>query len=49
VSENAAAKSRRLLAEGRVTVLRVDGNIVEATMRGDSAAVYHVGHDPVRG
>jgi uncharacterized Zn finger protein len=49
VTENAAAKARRLLCEGRLTVLRVDGDLVEATVRGDSAAVYHVGHDPARG
>lgn len=30
-------------------VVRVDGDIVEATVRGDSAAVYQVGHDPVGG
>jgi uncharacterized Zn finger protein len=47
--ETAALKARRLLCEGRVTVLRVDGDVVEATVRGDSAAVYRVGHDPARG
>ena len=49
MTENAATKARRLLTEGRVTVLRVDRDVVDASVRGDSAAVYHVSHDPTRG
>lgn len=40
--ENAAAKARRLLAEGRVTVTRVGAHHVGGMVRGDSAAVYRV-------
>jgi hypothetical protein len=43
--ENAATKGRRLLVEGRLLVERVDGNAVRATCRGDSGAVYRLGHD----
>jgi hypothetical protein len=44
--ENAAAKARRLLAEGRVTIIRVDGSQVDALVRGDSAQNYLVQHRP---
>ena len=44
--ENAAAKARRLLAEGRVIVTRVDGREVDAIVRGDSAEFYSVTHRP---
>ena len=46
--ENAAAKARRLLVEARLTVERVQGEIVEATCRGDSAAVYRLSFDGTR-
>jgi uncharacterized Zn finger protein len=43
--ENAAAKARRLLTEGRVTITRVDGSAVDAIVRGDSG--FHlVQHRP---
>ena len=44
--ENASAKARRLLTEGRVIVTRVDGRHVDAIVRGDSGAVYSVRHLP---
>jgi uncharacterized Zn finger protein len=37
-------KARRLLAEGRVIVTRVDGRDVSAIVRGDSAEFYSVSH-----
>lgn len=46
--ETTAAKGRRLLAEGRVTVVRVEGDVADAVIRGDSGE-HHVGHDPARG
>lgn len=42
--ENAHEKGRRLLAEGRLRVVHVEGNTVMATCRGDSAQVYRCGH-----
>jgi hypothetical protein len=42
--ENAATKARRLLAEGRLIVTRVDGRDVSAIVRGDSAGIYSVTH-----
>jgi SWIM zinc finger len=39
--ENAAAKARRYLVEGRLTVLRVDSSGIEAQCRGNGA-VYRV-------
>jgi uncharacterized Zn finger protein len=39
-------KSRRLLVDGRLTVTRVEGNLIVATCRGDSGEVYHLGFDP---
>jgi uncharacterized Zn finger protein len=45
VRENAAAKGRRLLTEGRLIVEEVSNDLVSATCRGDSGAIYHVGHD----
>lgn len=44
--ENAAAKARRLLAEGRVSITRVDGAEINALVRGDSAGLYLVQHRP---
>ena len=42
--ENAAAKARRLLGEGRVIVTRVQDRDVDAVIRGDSADLYRVTH-----
>jgi hypothetical protein len=42
--EDAAAKARRLLTEGRVTIARVDGREVAAIVRGDTAMTYRVWH-----
>lgn len=47
--ENAHDKSRRLLAEGRVTVLTVEDDLIVGAVRGDSAAVYRVGWNPADG
>ena len=44
--ENAAAKARRLLGEGRVMVQFAVGGLIEADVRGDSGHVYHVLHSP---
>jgi uncharacterized Zn finger protein len=43
--ENAAAKARRLLAEGRVRVVDVDvrADSVAAEIRGESGFIYSVG------
>jgi hypothetical protein len=46
--ETAADKARRYLATGRLTVTRVDGDVADAIVRGDTGE-HHVGHDPVRG
>ena len=45
--ETVAAKAARYLAEARLTVLRVDGDSVEAECRG-AGEVYRLGHDPAR-
>jgi uncharacterized Zn finger protein len=42
--ENAMAKARRLLGEGRVIVTAVDGRNIDAVIRGDSAELYRVSH-----
>lgn len=44
--ENAAAKARRLLAEGRVVVTRVAGLEVDGIVRGDSSGFHRVSHRP---
>lgn len=46
--ENVASKARRLLAEGRVIVTRVDGRKVSALVRGDSEGFHVVEHDAGR-
>lgn len=46
--ENAKDKGLRLLASGRLRVLRVDGDVIVAECRGDSGQVYSLGHDPAR-
>lgn len=47
--ENVYAKGRRLLTEGRLRIASVNGDRVEARVRGDSAAVYRVRHVPGAG
>jgi uncharacterized Zn finger protein len=42
--ENAATKARRLLTEGRVTIVHVDEGGVAALVRGDTAMTYRVTH-----
>ena len=44
--ENAQDKSRRLLVNGRLRVVKVDGDLIIAECRGDSGAIYHLGHEP---
>lgn len=46
--ESAAAKGRRYLAEGRLTVEHVGDGLVVASCRGDSGDVYALGYDPKR-
>jgi hypothetical protein len=46
--DNARAKALRILAEGRVTIKRVNPSGVVALVRGDSAAFYIVTHDGAR-
>lgn len=43
--ETRAEKAARYLGAGRVTVTRVDGDLADAVVRGDSAE-HHVSHDP---
>jgi uncharacterized Zn finger protein len=45
MSENAAAKGRRLLVEGRLRVLAVDAGTASAECRGDSGMTYVLGRD----
>jgi hypothetical protein len=47
--ENAMARGRRLVAEGRLVVARVDDVQVRAVCRGDSGQVHEVGYDPDAG
>lgn len=44
--ENAAAKAKRLLGEGRVLLTRVVDREVDAIVRGDSGEFYAVSHRP---
>lgn len=46
---NAREKGRELLADGRLVVTRVEGDLIVATCRGDSGAVYDLGFDPRNG
>jgi hypothetical protein len=46
--ETVAAKACRYLAEGRIIVVAVDGDLVRAWCRGDGE-VYQLGHEPGRG
>jgi uncharacterized Zn finger protein len=43
--ENAAAKGRRLLTEGRVTIRMIDADEITAVVRGDTAREYAVRWD----
>ena len=42
--ENAMTKARRLLSEGRVTIVHADEGGVAALVRGDTAMTYRVTH-----
>jgi uncharacterized Zn finger protein len=44
-AETVTGKAARYLAEGHVTIVRVDGDLVDARVRGDSGT-YMVRHDP---
>ncbi len=48
--ENATNKAHRLLAEGRLRVVRVGDEsrpgLIVAECRGDSGEAYHLGYDP---
>jgi uncharacterized Zn finger protein len=44
--EGAMVKARRLLSEGRVALLRLDGRSVDAIVRGDAGEFYRVSHRP---
>jgi uncharacterized Zn finger protein len=44
--EDARAKAKRLLAEGRVTIRRIGLDAIVARVRGDSAREYLVSWDP---
>ena len=46
--ETVEAKARRYLAEGRLTVTAVNGDMVAGVCRG-SGAIYYLGHEPGRG
>ena len=46
--EPVEVKAARYLREGRLTVVRRDGDLVVATCQGTSGAVYELGHDPAR-
>ena len=47
--ENAQAKGRRLLVEGRLRVLCVEGSgLILAECRGDSGEMYRIQYDPER-
>ena len=43
--ESAFLKARRLLAEGRIAVRRADDRVLVASVRGDSAQLYHAGFE----
>jgi uncharacterized Zn finger protein len=45
VTENAAAKARRLLVEGRVRVLFADDDYLGAEVRGDTGRIYVAGFE----
>jgi uncharacterized Zn finger protein len=44
--ESAVVKGRRYLSEARLTVERVDGDLIVASCRGDSGETYKLGFDP---
>jgi len=39
-------KAMRLLTSGRLRVVRVEGPLIVAEIRGDSGVTYSLGHDP---
>jgi len=43
--ENAQAKARRLLCEGRVVIDLARGRYIRAYVRGDSGTFYEIVHD----
>ena len=43
--ETPLAKAKRYLAHGRLTVIRVDGDLADAIVQGDTGQ-HHVSHDP---
>lgn len=43
---NVRDKAARLLLQGRLRVVKVDGDLVVAECRGDSGGVYSLGFDP---
>jgi len=48
--ENAQAKGRRMLTEGRLRVLRIErSGLIVAECRGDSGEVYTLGFEPMWG
>ncbi len=46
--EDAFTKARRLLAEGRVSILRAGHEALVARVRGDSARLYRAGYEDGR-
>lgn len=46
--ETVAQKATRYLAEGRIVVTAVDGDLVRATCRG-AGELYTLGHEPGQG
>src|SRR3954454_22268866 len=46
--KNAASKARRYLAEGRLTITRVDGRDVRARVRCDGVTYRTAGRNPAR-
>lgn len=44
--ENVREKGARLLTSGRLRVVKVEGNLIVAECKGDSGAIYKLGHDP---
>lgn len=46
MAETTIEKAQRILTDGRLTVERVEGDLVVASCAGDSGTVYHLGFDP---
>jgi hypothetical protein len=49
VHEDARSRGRRLVAEGRLIVRRVNAVEIRALCRGDSGEIYELGYDPSGG